>query len=254
MKIKIHQSFIFLLIISILTGLFYKIIVLLIIISLHELGHIYFLQKYQREVDKITLLPIGAIINYKNDTNTFLYQELLIAIAGILVNILLLIIFKIFKINNDFYYFNLYILLFNILPIYPLDGGRIIEILLCKIFKFKKVIKFNSYLSLFFLFIIIIYSLIINLNLNLIIISIFLIIQNVLQIKYLETRYYLFLLNKYLYPNKKLKEKQIKKIDITLIKSFYKGVNNYIKGKKKITEEIILNKEFINTNSIYNKY
>ena len=65
--------------------------------------------------------------------NILAVKKLLIAISGPLVNFLLVFLFflfngKIFGIEkNVLIYSNLLIGLFNLIPIYPLDGGRIVK-------------------------------------------------------------------------------------------------------------------------------
>jgi len=69
-------------------------------------------------------------------------KKVLIALAGPLVN--LLIIFMTSKLNITYIaqketiiYSNLLILIFNLLPIYPLDGGRILKGILHMILRKK---------------------------------------------------------------------------------------------------------------------
>ena len=60
-------------------------------------------------------------------------KKLIIAISGPAVNLLLVVLFSllnkdIFSISREFLvYSNLLICLFNLIPIYPLDGGRILR-------------------------------------------------------------------------------------------------------------------------------
>lgn len=74
--------------------------------------------------------------------------------AGILVNLIIYFVIKIFKFNvpNTVYYFNLIMLLINILPIYPLDGYRILSKILNKIFDPEYTFEFLFWISIFFIF------------------------------------------------------------------------------------------------------
>ena len=74
--------------------------------------------------------------------------------AGILVNLIIYFVIKIFKFNvpNTAYYFNLIMLLINILPIYPLDGYRILSKILNKIFDPEYTFEFLFWISIFFIF------------------------------------------------------------------------------------------------------
>ena len=58
--------------------------------------------------------------------------------------------------KHPFYEYNLYILLFNLLPIFPLDGSKIFNLFLNQLFSFKKSHIYSIILSIimlsFFLF------------------------------------------------------------------------------------------------------
>lgn len=96
--------------------------------ALHEAGHIAvaFIRKYR--LKKIKILPIGfnAVLDrpFKTKTDCFV-----ISIAGPAVNLLLVLFLSFFR-NEDFRQFiiaNYYMFALNLLPIYPLDGGRIMS-------------------------------------------------------------------------------------------------------------------------------
>ena len=67
----------------------------------------------------------------KKRGNVKVIKEIFIAIAGPAVNLLILLIAIIFAkdetLKNLLIYTNLIIFIFNLLPIYPLDGGRILK-------------------------------------------------------------------------------------------------------------------------------
>lgn len=117
-------------------------------VVLHEFGHALAAQKYGIQTKDIVLYPIGGIARLEKlpeDPK----QELWVAIAGPLVNIGIFIIlsgilsFKGFDIENlevikiepgtILLYLasaNLILALFNLLPAFPMDGGRILRALL----------------------------------------------------------------------------------------------------------------------------
>ncbi len=73
-------------------------------------------------------------------------KKLIIASAGPLVNVIFGIIFYILK-NETLTYINILIFIFNMLPIYPLDGGRIIKEIVSIFFGRKKALKFTYIIS-----------------------------------------------------------------------------------------------------------
>lgn len=107
----------------------------------HELGHLLTGIILGFKPNKIELTPFGLSIGFKVNlkdynkkikrANEIEEKRIIIAMAGPVVN--LLIIFIIDKLNIDIYekimiiYSNLLLVLFNTLPILPLDGGRILK-------------------------------------------------------------------------------------------------------------------------------
>ena len=99
------------------------------------------------KAEKISIMPAGFSIEFslsENDynqkflkSNILEIKKLIVAIAGPAINffIILVLLFlgKHGKIINNIIYSNLLILIFNLLPIYPLDGGRIVKSILCLI-------------------------------------------------------------------------------------------------------------------------
>lgn len=108
---------------------------------IHELGHLLTGMTLGMKPEKIDLKPFGLSVSFKvlpkeynskvKMANTLEVKKILVAMAGPLTN--LLIILLVLFTNIDFFtkqmivYSNILIILFNILPIYPLDGGRIIK-------------------------------------------------------------------------------------------------------------------------------
>lgn len=107
----------------------------------HELGHLLTGIILGFKSNKIELTPFGLSIGFKVNlkdynkkikrANAIEEKRIIIAMVGPVVN--LLIIFIIDKLNIDIYekimiiYSNLLLVLFNTLPILPLDGGRILK-------------------------------------------------------------------------------------------------------------------------------
>lgn len=112
-------------------------------VVLHELGHSLTAQKYHIPTKDITLLPIGGLARFEKLPEEP-KKELIIAIAGPIVNFVIAGIIYIFwdKVTFSieelrvitaenfvfmFMYVNLFIGLFNLIPAFPMDGGRILR-------------------------------------------------------------------------------------------------------------------------------
>ena len=108
---------------------------------LHELGHIVVGLVLKMKLEKIEILPCGfsssfnaSFTDYKKtikNADFFTLKKIIIASAGPILSMMLVIIFTYIDIpyieKNDVVYSNLLIVIFNLIPLYPLDGGRIIK-------------------------------------------------------------------------------------------------------------------------------
>ena len=134
-KIKIHYSLIFLLILSLFTGSFFNILGILVCIFLHELGHISMLIKFKVNIKYLELSIIGGIIEIEKK-ELVLYQKLLIDGIGVIINLIIIILISILNLETMNYLiaYNLFMIVFNLIPIIPLDGYRILNDVLTSIY------------------------------------------------------------------------------------------------------------------------
>lgn len=119
---------------------------------IHELGHLLAGILMGMKPEKIELMPFGVSISFKikveeynkkiKKGNMLEIKKILVALAGPLTNFIIIIIAS--NINIDLFkaliviYTNFLIMIFNLLPIYPLDGGRILKGILHINFGIKK--------------------------------------------------------------------------------------------------------------------
>lgn len=103
---------------------------LLLFSSLHELGHFAVLMVCGGRADSLTLSFYGLALKYS--TLLSRGREALVLIAGPLVNLVLYLIFR-----DDI---NLLLFIINMLPIYPIDFGRIIRLYNYKLSKILGVV------------------------------------------------------------------------------------------------------------------
>ena len=118
-----------------------------------------------------------------------------------------------FKENQIFYNFNLAILFFNLLPIYPLDGSKIINVLLNRFISFKR----SHVISLTISYLVITFTLFVFLTTmptNLLFIAIILFILLEVFKETSKHKYYFnkFLLERYLYMTEFKRQKYITKL------------------------------------------
>ncbi|MBQ8293179.1 MAG: site-2 protease family protein [Bacilli bacterium] len=105
-------------------------IIFFVVIMFHEFGHILIAKLFKIKVKKIRLTMIGGIIELDDYQFKKTYQKILINSAGIMINLLLIMIFKVIKLSNDvnniIVQYNYLMIVVNLLPINPLDGYKII--------------------------------------------------------------------------------------------------------------------------------
>lgn len=247
MKIEFHYTYIIIALGFILTGYFHNLIIFTSIILIHELGHYLIALLNHLKVEKIIIYPYGGLVKMNNLINTSINKELQVAVSGILFqSIYYLVIVFLYRhayireyIFNLFTMYNTSILLFNILPIHPLDGSKILNLLLAKILPFDLTNKLNIIISLITM-LLLLYINYYDFNYTTLLI-IGVIIDNI--VKYQKELKYIFnkfLLERYMYN---ITYKKTKKI--TKIKNMYKEKYHILKQNNTyITEKQALSKKF----------
>jgi stage IV sporulation protein FB len=133
-KITIHPLFWGIMAIAIFTAHFKELLILFFIVFIHELGHAIAAAHYKWRIKQIQLLPFGGVAELEEHGNKPLKEEFIVIIAGPIQHIWMLaaayLSYTVGWMGEDFYRFfmwnNMIILCFNLLPIWPLDGGKIV--------------------------------------------------------------------------------------------------------------------------------
>ena len=214
--------------------------IVLLIIVIHEFGHFFISYLFKWNISSINIYPFGGLIIYNDKIDKSLKEELLVTIAGPINQCLLYLL--IYILNNNLiisnYIYTIFknyhysILLFNLLPIIPLDGSKILNVILNKVFDFRL-----SYV--FLLIISVIFTLVFIISFNnksYILIIMFIIYKAYIYIKERKIIYSRFILEKYLYKNKYKKY-----LFINNIKKMKRNkrhiINNYQSEKMAIKKE-----------------
>ena len=130
MRIRIDLKILIFLLIFYFTNQIRIYLIIMLFSVIHEMGHIVVGLILKLRPYKIEIMPVGLNVAFYSEINNK-YKEILISLAGPITNFILAIICQHIDLKymttQEAVYSNLLILLFNIIPIYPLDGGRIIK-------------------------------------------------------------------------------------------------------------------------------
>lgn len=230
--------------ISFLSGYFQYIYILLLIIFIHEFGHFFISNLINIKANKIIIYPFGGLTIYDSDLNLNTNKELISLLGGITFQLLFYFLVVIIHNNNLMTHnvfniikrINIILISFNFLPILPLDGGRLLNILLDKIFPYKLSNKLTLIVSILFLGLFIMYKR----TILSILLFVFLLKEIILEINNIDNKYMTFLFERYKnnYSFKKIKR-------INNLNKFKRDYYHIING---ITERKYLSKLFDRNN------
>lgn len=141
MKFKIDLKIFLFLILFYFTKQVETYIVIMVFAIIHELGHLVAGLALGMKPESIKLMPYGLSISFKiipedynkkiGAGNLLEIKKIIVATAGPLTNFLIILISSFLKINLFskliIIYSNFLIMVFNLIPTYPLDGGRILK-------------------------------------------------------------------------------------------------------------------------------
>ena len=202
MKININNSTYIWLLLSFLAGYFEYVYLFLITILIHECGHMIFAKIIGFKFDKIILYPFGGITIYNEDLNVNSNKELFVLLGGIIFQLIFFILLVI--LYNNLYItehtfkiikkINIILVSFNFMPVIPLDGGKLTNIILDKLFSYRLSNIISIIISIVFICLFILK----NKTIFGIILTLFLIKSIIIEITNLKYKYNKFLLERYI--------------------------------------------------------
>lgn len=223
---KLNFSLYLFILLSFLCGYFKPVLIIFLIVITHECGHIFFIKLFHYPIVKVEIYAFGGITTVEKPINSSLNKEMIISLGGFLFQILLYILMTFFYRQNflsasfyeTFKLYNKTILLFNLLPIIPLDGSVFCHALLEKFFSYFSSFKIYKFISIFSFFLFLILNYVCHFNNYFM--CLLLISQYIILLKNEKYYFQKFYLERYLhnYPYRKIE-------------------NNYTLEKEKLKKE-----------------
>lgn len=156
-SLSVHPLFFLFGIYYALTGKIFIFLICTLVALLHEAGHSFVAEQKGYKLNKVTLMPFGAVIS-GNIQGLKAKDEIAISLGGPIVNLLIAVFFTalwwLFPLTYTYTEVivdtSLSLLLINMLPVFPLDGGRILFAFLSRKTKYKTAKKFCNGISIAF--------------------------------------------------------------------------------------------------------
>ena len=189
------------------------------IVLFHELGHVFIAKVLGYKILDIEIFPFGGVTKVDKNLNDNIYKDLLLASFGIVFQLFIHIFCIYFGYYGIFYSYNISIMFFNLLPIIPLDGSKIVFEILNKFYSYKRSLFIYIVISFFSIIIYILFNFYYLIN-NYLIIGLFL-MKTIEVLKERKVIFQKFILERYMYNLK-----------FSKVKNKNEEINNYLKDTK----------------------
>ena len=155
MKIEVNLKIIFVFLLFVFLKNVDTYIIFLIFIIIHELAHLITAMLIGAVPEKISINPFGVSLKFYTYGNNTFFNNMLFLFAGPASNLIVFLFFSLLRTNTIHYlkimYINIAIFCFNMLPIIPLDGGRILNEIFIQFYGLEKSTKYVLFISKVFL-------------------------------------------------------------------------------------------------------
>ncbi|MDQ0886163.1 stage IV sporulation protein FB [Paenibacillus sp. V4I9] len=205
---RFHPLFTLIMIGSAITGYFLEAVTLFGIVLVHEFGHLAAANGFGWRVREVQLLPFGGVLIVDELGTAPTREELIVSLAGPLQHVWMILVALLMKwvdvgASSWWDYFieaNLMIGLFNLIPVMPLDGGKVMQSLLGYLLSYHNTILYTAWISMILSLAIIVIAIIQlisgHLPLNILVIGIFLLVSNWFAYRQLPYHFFRFLIGR----------------------------------------------------------
>ena len=149
-SIRVHPTFLLVLVVYGVLGLVAQALLVFALVFGHELAHLLTARAYGFKVVGLELFPFGGAAYCDDLFEGRKLEESVMALAGPAFNIVLLFIGQALRwegmwtgaLSDDFVRYNVWLAGFNLVPVLPLDGGRVMRAFCAGSFGFVRTTKF----------------------------------------------------------------------------------------------------------------
>lgn len=173
-SIRIHPTFLVVLALYGVLGLAAQALLVFALVLGHELAHLLTAKAYGFKVIGLELFPFGGAAYSDDLFEGRKLEESMMALAGPAFNVALLFAAQTLRWNgfwsgefsDDFVRYNLWLAAFNLIPVLPLDGGRVVRALFASGFGFVRTTKFLAWAGKWLGVLFILYGIVIGVQLK----------------------------------------------------------------------------------------
>ncbi|MEK4196458.1 M50 family metallopeptidase [Paenibacillus sp. FSL L8-0696] len=208
-ELSLHPLFVIIMLFSVITGQFLELLTLFTIVFIHEMGHVVAALMAGVTVKSVQLLPFGGVAVIEDHGRLTASREIGIALAGPLQNGIMIVIalglqqagYGNQEFLTYFIHANAMIGLFNLVPVLPLDGGKVLQATISLVLPYYYTLLWAGRVSVAASVLVIIYALLPlgaggGLRLNMVMIGAFLLYSNFTDHRNLPYRFVAFLMNR----------------------------------------------------------
>lgn len=245
-RLKFDPSFYAMTLLAIMLGYLNEYMIFALTIIVHELGHLTMAFFYKWSLVELKFFAFGGVMEFKGELNKSNKEDFIISSGGILFNIITLIILYVVKENivSPIYmnfidyaiWAQLFVIIFNSIPLPPLDGSRMIHAILCQFISYKKVLQLIKRMNCILIITFIAITTLYNIR-QFFVIVIFLSYSTIKYNKQIDYLFQRFLLQKSMYVNVDLPKKIVKSSNDYWESKIYRGYLNIFEIKNRLYDE-----------------